>query len=270
MLNSEIWSKDLYRSPISILVDTTIREYDISKANISILIDKGIISQQQYEQLYNMPKQIREVSIGKFIGQNTEANKALKEGFQEARRQFVELNKLEAGEILSIRKDSFFIIGDPNVPYLQVSPHVVYRPDGYYTSFYKLGNLDIFYRYGDRDIYSIKGISDDALIQHVGFMLDFLMEVFYVAQTVGIEKSIIMIKQFHEDYCALRLPYGYYRRFDAQSKFDFKSMSRFSSFQADYLMNPNDIDMLDISYNEKLLRDLNGLYYGLYFATKKR
>ena len=59
------FSKVKYRAPADFLIDTNIREYDISKANISILLDSGVIDAETYNILVSQPKQIREVPGGK-------------------------------------------------------------------------------------------------------------------------------------------------------------------------------------------------------------
>ena len=59
-----LYEKTLYKADIQYLVDVPIFEYDISKANISVLSDKGVISENQYQYLFNLPKLERNIAIG--------------------------------------------------------------------------------------------------------------------------------------------------------------------------------------------------------------
>lgn len=63
-----LYEKTLYKANIQYLVDVPIFEYDISKANISVLSDKGIISENQYQYLFNLPKLERNIAIGNMCG----------------------------------------------------------------------------------------------------------------------------------------------------------------------------------------------------------
>ena len=49
-----------YNSSYDIILNSFIREYDISKANISVLYQRGVIDKSIYDELYNSDKFIRE------------------------------------------------------------------------------------------------------------------------------------------------------------------------------------------------------------------
>ena len=44
----EIWENDTYISPLECLINNTIYEYDSKQANISILLEYGIINEPQF------------------------------------------------------------------------------------------------------------------------------------------------------------------------------------------------------------------------------
>ena len=67
----EIASKMNYLTP-SRYVSGRIIEYDLEKANISILYSKGMIDKDKYDLLYNSPKMFREIMIGNMIKDNRE------------------------------------------------------------------------------------------------------------------------------------------------------------------------------------------------------
>ena len=54
-----LYEKTLYSAPYRYLINRNIQEYDISKANISILLDMGCIKKEDYDHLYNLPKHQR-------------------------------------------------------------------------------------------------------------------------------------------------------------------------------------------------------------------
>ena len=72
-----IYDKTRYIAPYSYLINKDIQEYDIAKANISILRDSGYLNEDQYKYFYNLPKQEREIKIGLLIRRDPKVNKIL-------------------------------------------------------------------------------------------------------------------------------------------------------------------------------------------------
>ena len=105
-----IWDNDRYIAPYDWLISKEIQEYDISKANISILLDMNLISKKQYEYYKNLPKDKREIYIGLFLRDNPSISKSLSLGFKEARRIFIQSNDIQEQDILYIDKDSITVI----------------------------------------------------------------------------------------------------------------------------------------------------------------
>ena len=56
-----------YNSSYDVIINSFIREYDISKANINVLYQRGVIDKATYDNLYNSDKSIREKSVGLMI-----------------------------------------------------------------------------------------------------------------------------------------------------------------------------------------------------------
>ena len=63
MQEEKIYQKVNYLSPIKYLINTYIREYDLSKANINSLLYTKRIDQSMYDKLFNMNKNDREKRI---------------------------------------------------------------------------------------------------------------------------------------------------------------------------------------------------------------
>lgn len=266
-----IWDKDLYRSSTHFVIDNHIREYDISKANISILRDAGVLTEEQYQYFLNCDKLEREITIGKMQGRDSRISDILKEGFKLARKNFIESNGITDPEILSIRKDSVTIIGDRPIRTLQVSPHTVFRQTGEFSSYYRFAHIDVFYL---ADIINkienmeIKGIGDSNIPLHKDYMIDLLSELFYSAQIRGIQDAISLLGHVYQVYINRDFPIEYYREFNSISRYRLKP--EFTAYGTLYLdhatvMHKHDID---ISYNESVLRTLMRIYSSVYFGNK--
>ena len=105
-----LYEKTRYSAPYDYLINKDIQEYDISKANISILREFNVIDEENYNYLYNLDKRDREVKIGLAIRNNPELGKVLDKGFVESRKQFFTLNNIDEMRVLYIDKDSMTVI----------------------------------------------------------------------------------------------------------------------------------------------------------------
>ena len=63
-MSDELYRLKTYTADMDFLFSTYIREYDISKANINILLYKEMINKEEYQKLYNAPRMYRQKSIG--------------------------------------------------------------------------------------------------------------------------------------------------------------------------------------------------------------
>lgn len=266
---NDLWEKDNYRSCINFIIGNMIREYDITKANISVLRDANAITEDQYQYFLNCPKLEREIEIGKMRGANPELTSILKNGIANARKIFIEKNDIYNSDILAIRNDSIAIIGFKSIKTLNITSRVSFRLDGTYTSFYHLNNLDLFYLFDSVtqvENFDIKGMNDQAILLHKDYMIDFLSEVFCQTQIDGVRQSIRTIQSFYDQYINLSLPVGYYREFNSGSRYRLnKEFSNVSTLYLEDAIEP-DKKLLDISYNEKILRLLNQYYSSIYFG----
>ena len=104
----KIYKKINYRSPIKYFINTYIREYDLSKANISSLYYTGRITKEKYNEFMNIDKQSREVKIGLMIQKDNSIYRSIQKGIIEAKKRLVESNQLTDFDILSIKNE--FII----------------------------------------------------------------------------------------------------------------------------------------------------------------
>ena len=267
---NNLWSKPNYRSNIQFLIDIPIREYDISKANINVLRDANILSEEQYQYFLQCPKLEREIAIGKMQGSNPEVTLALKNGIENARKIFIESNSINPSDILSIRNDAITVIGD-RIMKTDITDRVKFRISGDYRSFYRINRMHLFYNFdliSKTEVLDIKGLGDIGVALHKQYMLEFLAELFYTAQIEGIEMAIKLLSTVYTQYINKELSINYYRELNEGSRFKLdSSMSEFSSWHLDYASEYHK-KFIDISYNEQIFRELNRIYASIYFKMK--
>lgn len=265
---SQLYNKVSYTAPISYLINANIVEYDMSKANINILLYKGVISRKDYEYYYNLPKKIREIKIG-LLQRDAKVAEALKSGFIGFKKMFFEANNIQDSEVLSIKNDAVFLIN--KIPSITTFENLTFARKNSYTSFYKLGRLELYYYYdfisGEENL-DIKGMSEYNQSLHEKYFMDFLKCIFNSAQLDAITETLSLLKDFHENYVAYKLELGYYREFNAESKYLIKPFpNSYQVFKAEHF-NPANIQYINIEFNEFILRELFKIYTNIYFMSK--
>lgn len=265
-----IWKKSNYTSNIEFLIDIPIREYDISKANISVLRDANVIADDEYQYFLNCPKMEREIAIGKMQGRDKTVYETLRNGIENARRIFIEKNNIQPSDILNIRNDSICLITNRELD-TYITDRVQFRLTGDYRSYYKIQSLCMYYNFdiiSKRETLDVKGLGEFNVSIHKNFMLDFLAELFYTAQLDGVESAIQLLATMHRKYVNMELPIEYYRELNTYSYLKMKEhMSQYSSYQLD-IADERFKQYIDISFNEKILRSLNKIYSSVYFNKK--
>lgn len=259
-----LWDKHHYRAAINCLTDTSIRSYDIRKANISVLREGNQISEEEYQWLYNADRMTRQVYIGKLIGSKPELSAFLANGIKSAKQKFFEMNNLEDGEVLEIDNDAIYVIGQRPIRFQQVSPYVFFKLEEEYTAYYRVERISYFYSYNHitrTEKLRAKGLGESGTALHDPYMLDFLKELFKTAQLSGYGKAIQLLSIFYRNYISRSLPIEYYRELNSQSMYSI--IVNGTKYTTDITM-PNYIGLVDISYNEKVLREFNKMLSALY------
>lgn len=255
-----LWSKVNYASYMQCLIDTQIRVYDITKANISVLREAEVISQDEYVHLFNADKLEREVYIGKLQGSRPEVSKILADGIINAKRIFIESNNIDNNDILEINNDAVYLIGNKPVPIQQVTPFIYFKLAEQYTSFYKVRDIRYYY-YANivtrTEYLNPKGLGK-ARALHEAYMLDFLKVLFYTAQFQGTQEALRLLSSFYEQYTNKNLNIAYYRNLNPASRYNIKVFDKYASYQTD-IVTPQNLKLIDTSYNEKILREFNKL-----------
>ena len=289
MMNSEeLWSKVRYTSPISFIIGRRIIEVDVTKANISILREADRISEDQYRYFLTSDRMERLVFVGNMQAKDESITALLQSRLREVRQKIFEIFCIDYSNLLSIRNDAVIFVdngyrsytpeiaqttekyksaGDITETYY-LSQYLKFRVKGLYSSYYKIGNKEILYfinRISGEEYIDVAGIGDDALDLHRPYFLDLLMSLFESAEEGDIADTIDFLSKVYSQYISKSFDIGYYRRFDANSRYDIdKTISNLYDYQLDHMTNDQK-SIVDISYNESILRQLQKIYSTIYF-----
>lgn len=270
-MGSDLYQKTYYTNKyIEFLINTYIREYDIRRAGPTALLIGGCIDQNKYNYLCSLDRMQRQIQTGLLIRDNPKFDEVRKGVISNARKLFIEGNNIQDSDILSIKNDAVYVIGKTANITSFYDDVLQFIPKNVYTSYYRYNRTEMYY-FGEHAIgqekIDIKNISDDNLIKHREFMLDFLMYIFDLAQTSNVQDVIQNIQSMLDKYINLELSLGYYREFNSRSAFRV-NVSEFTDYYADFIPEDFDLHLLDIGQNFDLLRYLYKIFSNLYFGKK--
>ena len=259
---SNIWEKTYWTAPINYITSTYIREYDISKANINILLTIGAIDQNTYDYLYRLPKMAREIMVGYMMADRKEEKLAQRvlQGIREYRGLFFEANAIQDHNVLSIKNDAIYLI--EQIPSITQFGLIEFKHKQTYTSFYKLDkkyNKELYYRLdipNNIEILDINGLNDEAYKLHEPYMIDFLKALFGTIETVGLDEAIKLIQSFSDQYLNKSLPMGYYRRFDSRCGYDTIIKDTIGNIYNMKYLSDKDMSIVETGYNYAILMNL--------------
>ena len=263
------YSKDYYTMPIPFLTSCNITEYDISKANISILLASGLITQEEYNNILKMPRMQRQVYIGKMEARDSNITKALKNGFMKYRKMLIESNGLTDNDILSIKKDAIFVI-NKTLSILEFDNCIRFVPKNHYTSYFKIRGMEFYYlldKFNDIENLDVKGIGDKKLLLHAEYMVQFLCIIFEALNDRTPESVMDLIAKFGKKYLNKELELGYYREFNTDSCY------RVSANNTQYLLDfalESEKPYLNITENYKLIQELYQIASLLYSSNFRK
>lgn len=164
----------------------------------------------------------------------------------------------------NIDNDNILAIIDGKLITYNVDP--MYRDDNIvckeYTDYIRLEGIVILMA---RDIIRstriIYGIDHPIYTLHENYMLKFIEEIIRILGVGNVDLAINKIKQFRSAYLHRELPKEYYREFNSSSKYTvIDDICRYGLIDID----EDQKGLIDISYNEKIIRYLYSLVAGLY------
>ena len=269
---SELYKKDRYVAPYEYLINIPIKEYDLEKANINILMTEGLISKKQYDYLAALPKQQREVQVGLMQKRDPSILSGLKRGFVRAREEFFRVNAIEDSSILYIDKDSITTI-EPVRAYLgkevktRLSTYLNFRLKNQYTSFYRVFLIDfLYFNNSITESFRLKNINQSVPLKHMHSMIDLILSIAYSGQNNRVLDTLQMIKSAYCKYTNSELPIDFYRELNTRSQFKLNSNIGFQYYSD---IPPFDTSLLDTSFNASIIRLFYRIFTNEYFKQIK-
>jgi hypothetical protein len=195
---------------IDYVLNSKIVEYDIESAGINLIIKHSLLPIDLIRKLKDLPKIEQNIAIGKLQRDIDGFSKNLLDAFTSARSDFITANKLNDSNIIAVKKDAIFTIGDCQV---QRFKGFNFRPKNEYSSFIKLKNIELYY---SDTLIDTKGIGDLALSKHRLYLLDWIREI--ISKLEIKDPSVRRdIRKFIDKYKAMELDDGYYLEFTNRS-----------------------------------------------------
>ena len=134
----------------------------------------------------------------------------------------------------------------------------------------KVDEYDNFIRVGEfilmtkQDMFGMKqaivGLDPHNIELHKDYFIALIFKIMNMVSKNNIQLAIDTLRDFYRDYVNGELSIEYYREFNLQSKFKVSSMNYIYYIDSDLV----DVRSLDISYNEKVLRYISSLIWGVY------
>lgn len=207
--------KSIWFNPnIEYLFDKEIYEYDLEDAGFNIIKQYNLLPQNEIERLSKIEKGFkRHKEIG-IMQRDKNLSDALSNKFTEVRRMFIEANNIKDYNLISVKKDAFFIIG--SVRKLKFDKLKFNTKNSYssYIRFTNIQNIEIYY--GNNGI-DVKGIRESSLNKHRIYILEFIINTIK-----GIENNSSSVKRklisFIDKYKQGDLDEEYYLEFNNKSK----------------------------------------------------
>lgn len=214
---SNLYTSDTFiNKNIIYLFNTIIYEYDIKSAGINLAKFYNLLPAETIEKLLALPKQKRVVAEGVLKRENKEYNEASKKAFQDIRKLFLDTNALEESDIVSIKKDAFFVTKKLDALKFK---NVVFVEKNKYTSYIRLGHNEFYYSPEKLDI---KGLNDSLIELHKEGIIQLIITFFDTMETKDKRSQLTFMRKIMTDYKFLNLPIDFYREFNMTSKFNCK------------------------------------------------
>lgn len=252
-----IISKHNYITPLQYIFSSDIWEYDIKQANINALRATNSISDEQYQYLSNVPKDIREIYIGKLQREDNTLKEKISKGIELAKLEFAHQNNMNINNIIRIANDSIYYCSPYVIDnrFININGHILeFVIKNHFTSFLNLNRVLLFLNLNNSEewVIDIKGINDSLHKYHEDF-LTAVCSIVQAKRNAGTKLALNIFNKYYEDYVNRRLSINNYREFNADSCF--RISTKFATYLYPAVENIN-INIIDINYNLFLLRNL--------------
>ena len=236
-------------------------EYDIKSANINVLYNIGTIDGDMYQKLNSVPKQDREVAVGKMIAEDKTLYDALMKGILRFRKELVRSNNIQEEEVVRVATDAIYVNRFDDLRYTEFG-NVKFVQKTISSNMVALLDLLVFSNYTNNNIdIDVKGLGK-SVEYHQQYMLSLIANVIYMFERVSIVDALNYLTHMYEQYVNLQLPIGFYRQLNPASGYmikntDFEVPGKFGLMVYDV----SDISAVDIGYNISYLRELHNIIF---------
>lgn len=251
-------------------------EYDLKSANISVLKNRDIITNEDYEKLKNLPKDIREKEIGLREKADPSIYTEIQLGIREAKLLLSEQNNLDEEQIVRIANDALYINSPLDLKFTKFGEYIEFKHKSEYDIYCNLNGIIIFCKFSDDNIHiDVKGLGDNSNL-HQDYMVYTIMYTIALLERSSVVDAIQYLNEICEQYIHRQLPIGYYREFNSQSLYRIIYNIVGGTFEKPYITNVAmnclsdvDISVVDINYNYTVLRELWSILFEIYTIRRR-
>lgn len=257
----DILSSQTYINPLR-YISGRIVEYDMKSANISVLLQRGVIDFSTYDRLSRLDKRSREVEIGLMIKYQPDIYTEISKGIKEYKYKFIEANNVDSIQIARVANDAIYINTSVDLLYTHFDQYIDFRPKSVSNVMVNINKVLAFVSFiNDQISIDIKGISPEMCTLHSDYMITVIATVVYYIERSNVEDALSYISNIIDDYINHRLDVNYYREFNPDSLFVI-------NFRGDKMgllsVEEKDKGLLNIDYNLVVLRELWSIVLELY------
>lgn len=243
-------------------------EYDIRQANINMLRAEGIISEDYYNDLQNIPKRDREITIGKMSIMRDYIDKKIMKVIQDNIKKYKDLflnrNNINPDSVVRIANDAIVVLTSLPIKQTQFDTgngnQVEFVNKNIYTSMVRFSKstnrtVSIFLNILPDDSINVdvKGISDDSLSLKFPDFLVIITDIIKLLERTDKNMVFRYFNNVYNDYINLRLPLNAYRDFVSGS-FILKR-NKPGYYPQPTIITENELVNIDISRNQAILRE---------------
>ncbi len=232
-----------------------IYEYDIRRANTTMMREYSYCSDKEIDRLESMVKIEREKIVGLMIRKDKSLYKLIQKGIIHAKYQLFKENAVKDCEILSIKNDAVFIIGR-KLKHTKFD-NIEFVLKNEYTGYHIINGVEFYYN-KHLNKFDVKGIRDDVIEHddHIAGMLSFLATIFKYLSSGRMDDMRKYLVKFSNDYKDRALPYYFYRELNSDNLYRAAgnlivkdgNNNRSLSFNYEYINNSM-LDDINITFN---------------------
>lgn len=196
---------------IQYLFGREIIEYDIKSAGLSITKAYHLLPDEIIQRWETMEKKQRNIHLGLERRDNKTFSKQLSEKFAEVRKFFLMFNQLKESDIISVKNDAIFTVGEQSV---LTFGEIEFRPKNRYHSYVRfMDKIEVLI--GDQ--VDVKGMGVNATNSHRLYLLTFIQEIASKIEqrSPGAIRSCI---RFIDEFKTGKLEDPYYLEFTPQCR----------------------------------------------------